>query len=64
MGIDLRTGRPTAKAVKEAVKTLLGNPKYKWRAEEVRAEMLSYDPVEITIQTIQSLAAGPPHQYD
>jgi MGT family glycosyltransferase len=42
-GIDLRTGTPSPVAVREAVRSVLDDPRYRTRARELASEMATYD---------------------
>ncbi|WP_432564806.1 glycosyltransferase [Kineococcus sp. SYSU DK003] len=47
-GIDLRTGRPSARAVGEAVDTVLRDPSYRRNAQRLAAEFAAHDtPAEV-----------------
>ncbi|RDW92035.1 hypothetical protein BP5796_01429 [Coleophoma crateriformis] len=57
IGINLKTGTPTPEAVKEAVKSLLTDPKYKKRALELQEEMQSFDPISVLIENMNEVLA-------
>ena len=58
MAFNLRTGTPTPEQVSSAVDEVISNPKYKKRAAELEAEMATYDPMSVVVQTIDELGAG------
>jgi MGT family glycosyltransferase len=47
VGINLRTETPSAEKIRRAVMRVLSEPSYRERAEELRAELASYRPLEI-----------------
>jgi UDP:flavonoid glycosyltransferase YjiC (YdhE family) len=47
VGIDLRTERPKAEAIRGATARLLGDPTYKQNAGRLRDEFSSYRPNEL-----------------
>lgn len=55
-GINLKTGTPTSKAVREAVIEILTNGKYKRRALEIQSEIKNYDPMKIITGAIDEVA--------
>ncbi|KAF4636582.1 hypothetical protein G7Y89_g1501 [Cudoniella acicularis] len=58
IGVNLRTGKPTPEALRNAVDEILSNPKYKTRGKELEAEMATFDPISVVAQQIDELAAG------
>lgn len=58
VGVNLRTGSPSAEQVKAAVEEILNNDKYKARCRELEEEMKGYDPMEVVQRSIDDLAAG------
>ncbi|KAH6722063.1 putative UDP-glucuronosyltransferase 2A3 [Leptodontidium sp. MPI-SDFR-AT-0119] len=55
-GINLNTGHPSEETLREAVTTILREPKYKNRAMEIKQEMESFDPIEVIINNIEEVA--------
>jgi MGT family glycosyltransferase len=57
-GIDLKTAKPTAAAVRAAVRRLLDEPRYKLRARELAAEHARYDAVSLAMEAIHGVLAA------
>ncbi|CZR64075.1 uncharacterized protein PAC_13972 [Phialocephala subalpina] len=55
-GVNLRTNRPTEEMLQKAVSEALENPKYKRRAEEIRAKMRNYEPFGTLVEASEELA--------
>jgi UDP:flavonoid glycosyltransferase YjiC (YdhE family) len=55
-GINLKTGTPTAEALKGAVLEVLGDGKYQKRVTEVKEEIEGYDPMAIIAGAIDEVA--------
>lgn len=55
VAVNLKTGTPTPRQIKEGVDTILSDPKYKQRALDLKAEMESFDPLGILIEGIQDV---------
>jgi UDP:flavonoid glycosyltransferase YjiC (YdhE family) len=55
VGVNLKTGTPTAEAIREAVDKVLGDEKYKKRALELQAEMSGFDPIGEVAKAIDEL---------
>ncbi len=55
-GIDLRTSRPTADQVANAVRTVLTDPRYKESARRLQAEIATYDAMQIIHDRLEALA--------
>jgi UDP:flavonoid glycosyltransferase YjiC (YdhE family) len=55
IGVNLKTGTPTPKAIREAVDQVLGDVKYKKRAEELQEEMKEFDPIGEVARNIDEL---------
>jgi UDP:flavonoid glycosyltransferase YjiC (YdhE family) len=47
VGVNLRTEAPRAEQILRAVERVLGEPSYRRRAGDLRAELASYRPLEI-----------------
>jgi UDP:flavonoid glycosyltransferase YjiC (YdhE family) len=58
VGIDMKAHQPTPEAVRLAVTNIFEDPKYLKKARAVQAEMQSYDPVGVIIESIEEVAAG------
>jgi UDP:flavonoid glycosyltransferase YjiC (YdhE family) len=58
VGIDMKAHQPTPEAVRLAVTNIFEDPKYMKKARAVQAEMQSYDPVGVIIESIEEVAAG------
>ena len=56
VGINLRTGRPSAEAVASAVDEILTNPKYRARARELAAEVSKENALEVVEKEVRVLA--------
>jgi UDP:flavonoid glycosyltransferase YjiC (YdhE family) len=60
-GINLYTGTPTAAAVRDAVQTVLGEPKYRVRARELATAIAGYDTLALIERELaDAVAAGRP----
>lgn len=57
-GLNLKTGRPKPRAVRQAVRTILSDPRYRNRAEALAAEYATYDALARTVSVIESTAAA------
>ncbi|RDW79643.1 hypothetical protein BP6252_04281 [Coleophoma cylindrospora] len=57
IGINLKSGTPTPETIKEAVKALLTDPKYKNRALELQEEMKSFDSISVLIENMNEVLA-------
>ncbi|ESZ95592.1 glycosyltransferase family 1 protein [Sclerotinia borealis F-4128] len=55
VGIDLKTGGPGVELLREQVEKILGDGKYKKRAEEIMREMEGYDPVGVFETVIEEV---------
>jgi len=58
LAINLKTKNPSEEVVAKAVKNIINDTKFKKRALELQAEMKSYDPMKILLETIEELDAG------
>ena len=56
VGLNLKTDQPTVQAIKEAVNTILGDEKYKRRAQELQKEMEEYDTFSLIEKNIEEVA--------
>jgi UDP:flavonoid glycosyltransferase YjiC (YdhE family) len=56
VGVNLRTSYPSHEQLQKAVDEILSNKKYKMRALEIQAEIATYDPVSVVVETIEELA--------
>ncbi|MDZ5457541.1 glycosyltransferase [Azohydromonas lata] len=56
-GVDLRTGRPSAQAVREAVRRVLVEPGFKARAGALAVEMARYDAAGLGARLVERLSA-------
>jgi UDP:flavonoid glycosyltransferase YjiC (YdhE family) len=56
-GINLKTAAPTAAQVRQAVRTVLADPRYRQRAQALQAEYARYDAVATGVQLLEQLAA-------
>lgn len=52
-GVNLRTGRPDEAAVRAAVESVLGTPRYRERARALQAEMAEYDPFAAIAEIVE-----------
>lgn len=55
-GVDLRTGRPSARAVREAVRRVLAEPGFRARAGALAAEMAGFDAAALGAALVERLA--------
>lgn len=53
-GIDLRTGKPTPAQVRDAVRRLFTEPRWRERAAALKAEFSRYDAVELAVDAIEA----------
>ncbi|RFU35078.1 hypothetical protein B7463_g1181, partial [Scytalidium lignicola] len=58
VGFNLKTSEPTPDAVSAAVEEVISNPKYKERSIELKAEMATFDPMNIMVQVIEELTTS------
>ncbi|MEU9150475.1 nucleotide disphospho-sugar-binding domain-containing protein [Streptomyces sp. NPDC048417] len=52
-GVNLRTSRPEASAVRAAVDEVLGDPRYRKRASEIQGEYAQYDPFDSVAEIVE-----------
>jgi UDP:flavonoid glycosyltransferase YjiC (YdhE family) len=57
-GIDLRTGRPTARRVGDAVRTVLTDPAYRAAARRIAADFARHDPPREAADLLERLATS------
>lgn len=57
-GIDLKTGTPSPKALRAAVRRVLDEPAFRARAQAIAAEMATYDAAALGASHIEDLVAG------
>lgn len=57
-GINLGTGRPSALQIREAVRAVLANPRYRHRAKELRIAFARHDARNEIAELVEGLAAG------
>lgn len=53
-GLNLKTGRPKPDAIRQAVRTILADPRYRTRARALATEYSSYDALGRTISLIET----------
>jgi UDP:flavonoid glycosyltransferase YjiC (YdhE family) len=58
VAVNLRTGQPTKEALRQAIDEVISNTKYKKAAQNLEAEMATFDPMTVIAKTIDELAAG------
>lgn len=56
-GINLRTQKPTAESIVQAVKTILAQPSYQQNARRLQAEYVNYDPATLTVDYVEAMIA-------
>ncbi|KAE9373095.1 glycosyltransferase family 1 protein [Stipitochalara longipes BDJ] len=56
VGLNLKTDEPTVQAIKESVEKILGDKKYKKRAQELQKVMEGYDTFTLIAKNIEELA--------
>ena len=57
-GINLRTGRPSAMQIREAVRAALTKPQYRQRAQALRAAFARHNALDEIAELVENLAAG------
>jgi len=57
-GIDLKTATPSPAAVRDAVRKVLADARYRARARALATEYASYDPVKLAVELIESTAGS------
>ena len=57
-GINLRTGRPSAMQIREAVRAVLTKPQYRQRAQALRAAFARHNARDEIAEVVEDLAAG------
>ena len=60
VGIDLRTERPTARAIAKGVRRILCDDRYVTRAAALRDELRGYDPLDLITRELGSAGARTP----
>jgi UDP:flavonoid glycosyltransferase YjiC (YdhE family) len=55
-GINLRTGRPSAMQLREAVRTVITNPQYRQRAQTLRAAFARHNALDEIAELVEGLA--------
>lgn len=55
-GINLRTKHPKPEQIRNAVRTVLGDPKYRQRAQALKSEILSHEPAAKAADLLEQLA--------
>jgi UDP:flavonoid glycosyltransferase YjiC (YdhE family) len=58
LGIDLRTERPTARAVRHAVARVVVEPSFRRSAQRIRDEIAGYDPAALVDRHLAAFASG------
>jgi UDP:flavonoid glycosyltransferase YjiC (YdhE family) len=59
-GIDLRTATPSPERIRDAVRELVHEPRYRARAQALAAEYARYDAVRLAIEAVESLVTTTP----
>ncbi|ADV81938.1 glycosyltransferase [Terriglobus saanensis] len=54
-GIDLKTGSPTSEQIKDAVRLILSDPKYRERAKKMAEDFARYDALSAVVQVAESV---------
>jgi UDP:flavonoid glycosyltransferase YjiC (YdhE family) len=57
-GLNLKTGRPKPSVLRQAVRAILTNPRYRSRAQALAAEYSTYDALARTVSLIETTAAA------
>ena len=60
VGINLRTGSPTPRAIRKAVRQVLSDPSYKEAAGRLASEYARYDSLPKIASELETTEAGPP----
>jgi len=60
VGLNLRTDKPSADMIEKSVTQVLLDEKYKKRAKEIQAEMSTYDPIGVILESINTVTKGKP----
>ncbi|KAH8589964.1 putative UDP-glucuronosyltransferase 2A3 [Bisporella sp. PMI_857] len=55
VGIDLGTDKPSVRMIEAGVTSILEDSHFRRRAKEIKAEMLSYDPINVIIDSIDAI---------
>ncbi len=55
-GINLRTGRPSAEKIRDAVRAVLTNPQYRGKAQAMQAKFASYNAYNEIAELVENLA--------
>ncbi len=58
VGINLKTEKPTAAAIADAVERVVTEPSYRQRAAEYAAEMASHDPAAASVAIIEATCSN------
>lgn len=58
VGVNLRTERPGAAAIRSAVDTVLGDPSWRARAQAVREQFEAEDSIGAAVEVIKAVVAG------
>lgn len=58
VGVDLRTGRPTAEQIGEAVRRILGDDGWSRRARQMAAAMARYDALATVESELEAAGTG------
>jgi UDP:flavonoid glycosyltransferase YjiC (YdhE family) len=53
-GIDLQTGKPSAQQLRDAVRKVLSEPRWRERAAQLKAEFARYDSVDLAVDAIEA----------
>jgi UDP:flavonoid glycosyltransferase YjiC (YdhE family) len=57
VGINLKTKSPTPEQIRTAVKTILGDARYKQKAQTIQADYAQYNAPDIAVSLLERLAA-------
>jgi UDP:flavonoid glycosyltransferase YjiC (YdhE family) len=57
-GLNLKTGKPTPQAVRNAVRTILDDSRYRARAQMLAAEYRRFDPIQRVTQIVETIVAA------
>jgi MGT family glycosyltransferase len=63
-GLRLRTERPTAKALRRAILTVLREPRYRQASQRIAAEMREYSGFAALVDVVHASCPGWPHHGD
>jgi UDP:flavonoid glycosyltransferase YjiC (YdhE family) len=55
--VNLKTGKPTAEALRAAINEVIAEPRYKEACGEIKTEIASFDPIKVVVDAIDQVAS-------